>query len=75
VKTERETTYQNIYITPQLLERWFTKQLSPMSYGEHLHQQLPQPEVDAVRSLLTDHLLYQTLTWRSAILYITAEIV
>ncbi len=73
VKIEKETSTQEIYITPKLLDRWFTLKSKPLSYGARLRQHLSKKEVEQVQSLMTQHLLHQTLTWRSVILYITAQ--
>jgi putative ATPase len=75
VQTESETIYQDIYITPKLLERWFSKGVLCCSYGDHLRQRLSKTEVESVYALMNDHLLHRTLPWRSAILYITAEFI
>ncbi|MCG9892454.1 MAG: AAA family ATPase [Thermosynechococcaceae cyanobacterium MS004] len=75
VKTESETIYQDVYITPRLLERWFSEGMLPCSYGDHLRKRLSKKEVQAVYSLMSEHLLHRTLPWRSAIFYITAGLV
>jgi putative ATPase len=73
VQIEKETSTQEIYVTSKLLERWFTPKARPLSYGDRLRQHVSKKEVEQVRSFMTQHLLHQTLTWRSAILYITAR--
>jgi putative ATPase len=73
VKTEKETSTQEIYITPKLLDRWFAPKAKPLSYGDRLRQHLSKQEVAQVRSLMTQHLLHQTLAWRSVILFVTAQ--
>jgi putative ATPase len=70
---ESEVLSQNLYISSQLLERWFTPNASPPSYGDYLCQHLSQTAIEQVRSLMTTHLLHQTVFWRSAILYIVAH--
>ncbi len=74
VQTEQETSTQEIYITPKLLERWFLSKAKPLSYADRLRQQLSKKEVEQIGALMTQNLLYQTLPWRSTILYITARI-
>lgn len=75
VKTESETIYQDVYITPRLLERWFSEGMLPCSYGDHLRKRLSKKEVQAVYSLMSEHLLHRTIPWRSAIFYIMAGLV
>jgi putative ATPase len=70
---ESEVLSQNLYISSQLLERWFTPKASSPSYSDYLRQHLSQTAIEQVRSLMTTHLLHQTVAWRSAILYIVAH--
>lgn len=73
VHAEQEISTQEIYVTPKLLERWFTPKTKPLSYGDRLRQHLSEQDVGQVH-LLMNQLLHQTLPWRSAVLYITARI-
>jgi putative ATPase len=73
VQTELESIVQDIYVTPQLLERWFSSTGSPLSYAERLSQSLSPPAVEKIRSLMTKQLLHQTQTWNSVVVYITAS--
>jgi putative ATPase len=73
VNTERDISTQEIYVTPKLLERWFASKAQPLSYGDHLRKHLSKKEVEKIKSLMTQYLLHQTMTWRSATLYITAR--
>jgi putative ATPase len=72
VKTESKTLAQDLYISPKLLERWFTSKSSPPSYYDYLRQNLSKKAIEQVRTLMTTHLLHQTVSWRSVILYIVA---
>jgi putative ATPase len=73
IQTERETFTQQIYMTPKLLERWFLAKSKPLSYGDRLRQHLSKSEVEQVHVWMNQHLLYQTLPWRSTLLYITGR--
>jgi putative ATPase len=73
VNTERDISTQEIYVTPKLLERWFASKAQPLSYSDRLRKHLSKKEAEKVKSLMTQHLLHQTMTWRSATLYITAR--
>jgi putative ATPase len=73
VQTELESLTQNIYVTAQLLDRWFAVGGSGLSYADRLTQSLTVKEVVAVRSWMTQKLLNQTLQWESVIIYISAQ--
>ena len=73
VQAQQVTSTQEIYITPKLLERWFVSKSKPPSYGDRLRQHLSESEVEQISALMTQHLLYQTLPWRSTTLYIMAQ--
>jgi putative ATPase len=74
VATTLESLTQNIYITPQLIDRWFTLNGSTVSYGDRLSHSLTSPELQEIRTLISKQLLHQTLTWDSMILHITAKL-
>jgi putative ATPase len=71
VHTELESVTQNIYVTTQLLERWFAVGGAGVSYADRLHQSLDENEVGRVRSIMNQQLLNQTLIWNSMLIYIT----
>jgi putative ATPase len=73
ISTTLESIAQNIYITPQLVDRWFTLNGSTLSYGDRLSPTLTPPELQEIRALITKQLLHQTLTWNSVIIHITAK--
>jgi putative ATPase len=74
VHTELESATQNIYVTGQLLERWFAVSGSGLSYADRLRLSLDEEEVGRVRSIMTKQLLHQTMSWNSAMIYITAHL-
>jgi putative ATPase len=72
---EVEGTTHDLYITPQLIERWFETGVGRLSYGDRLRQTLSTREVFQIREYLTQDLLRQTVRWNRAIAYITASLV
>ncbi|MBF2079716.1 MAG: AAA family ATPase [Synechococcales cyanobacterium T60_A2020_003] len=75
LSVEHSTT--SIQITPAQLDRWFPPQSSPSnqrpSYGEHLAQTLSPKEIESIEQLLRVSLTYQTVSWTSAIAYLTIQ--
>jgi putative ATPase len=70
---EVEQVAHDLYITPQLIERWFMTGAGRLSYGDRLLQTLSQKEVAQILQVLTQHLTRQTVQWNRAIAYITAR--
>jgi putative ATPase len=73
VQTELETTTQEIYITPKLIDRWFANNVLPSSYADRLSHSLSAKDIEKIRSLMTEQLLYQTRPWYSVVIYMTAQ--
>jgi putative ATPase len=73
VHTELESVTQNIYVTTQLLERWFAVDGAGGSYADRLRQSLKEDVVEMVRSIMTQQLLHQTLSWHFVILHVKAQ--
>jgi putative ATPase len=74
IQTELVSMAQDIYVTPQLLERWLGVNSSALSYIDRLSLQLSKKEIPKIRSLMTKQLLHQTKTWNSVVIYIIAHI-
>jgi putative ATPase len=70
-----EQVAHDLYITPQLIDRWFAAGTERLSYGDRLLQTLSPKEVAQIREGLTQYLLRQTVQWHRAIAYITASLV
>jgi putative ATPase len=70
VNTELESVTQNIYVTGQLLDRWFAFGGAGLSYADRLMLSLDEEEVERVRSIMTQQLLNQTLPWNSVVIHI-----
>ncbi|PZD72366.1 Replication-associated recombination protein A [Acaryochloris thomasi RCC1774] len=62
----------DLYVTAQLLERWFSSTSERLSYRDRLLVHLSEGEVGEVRSQMTQQLLNQTITWKTQIAYISA---
>jgi putative ATPase len=73
VQIESTVSIQEIYITPKLLERWFSLNQPVLSYGDRLRHHLSQKDLDKVRAILTQHLEYQSVPWKSMHLFIQAH--
>ena len=63
-----------LYVTAQLLERWFGASSARQSYGDRLLAHLSEVEVEGVRSQLTQKLLHKTVEWHTTIAYLTAHL-
>jgi putative ATPase len=59
-----ETTAQ-MYITPDLLERWFGSSKTKPTYADLLQQLLNSTEIETIRDLLVRHLMRKTVPWQS----------
>jgi putative ATPase len=73
IQTELVSMTQNIYVTPQLLERWLGNNDSALSYIDRLSLQLSKKDTERIRVLMTEQLLHQTKTWDSVAIYIMAQ--
>lgn len=74
VHCEAEQISHDLYMTPQLIERWFKAGGEQLSYGNRLVQILSQTEVEQIQAVLAHHLLHKTVRWGRAIAYITAAV-
>ena len=74
VTLELERSQTELWITPNLLDRWFTVHApdSP-SYADRLQQWLTAAEIETVRQHATHALANQTVQWESTIVYLWAQ--
>ncbi|NJK40186.1 MAG: AAA family ATPase [Acaryochloridaceae cyanobacterium SU_2_1] len=72
VTIDLEESSFELYVTPKLLERWFSSRAERLSYRDRLLEHLSEGEVGEVRSQMTQQLLHQTVTWNTQIAYISA---
>ncbi|MEB3272216.1 MAG: AAA family ATPase [Prochlorothrix sp.] len=72
-QVEAETMKTAVYVSPQLIQRWFTASQRPdrPSYGDRLATQLSPAEVAQVRHCFERQLLHQTVAWRTVLLWIS----
>ncbi len=68
---EEESSF-DLYVTAQLLKRWFSSAAERLSYRDRLLVHLSEAEVEEVRSQMTQQLLNQTVTWKTQIAYFSA---
>jgi putative ATPase len=73
VRTETTETVQELYVTPKLLERWFTTNQMQPSYGDRLRQTLSQKDVDKVRGVMQQFLERQMVRWETTNLFLVAR--
>jgi putative ATPase len=73
VQTALEKSLRDIYITQQLLDRWFAGTGASVSYGDRLGQSLTAVEVQAVRSIMSQQLLQSTRQWHSVEVHLQAH--
>ena len=70
LRQEIQTT--QIYISQQLIKRWFTPQNAKRpAYIDHLSATLTDPEIQQIRRLFERQLQNQRVTWHSTMLWIT----
>jgi putative ATPase len=69
VEITQERTQTGLYITPNLLDRWFTTSQTTArpSYATRLAENLKQEELEIVKNLFHRYLLNQTVNWNSMI--------
>ncbi|NEQ32535.1 MAG: AAA family ATPase, partial [Leptolyngbya sp. SIO4C5] len=63
--TEIQPTAIDLYISPQMLDRWFQPGSEGRpSYGDRLANSLTAADLKAIKTLFTQQLLHQTVTWQ-----------
>ncbi|MGB8698995.1 MAG: hypothetical protein WCD18_06225 [Thermosynechococcaceae cyanobacterium] len=74
VSLDVEPLVRALYVTPQLIARWFEPGVERCSYGDRLRDMLTPKEVERVRALITQFLCRQTVQWSSPMVYIRARL-
>jgi putative ATPase len=64
--------HSRLYISPTLLQRWFTPGTTLPSYRDQLAQSLPVADLAAIQAGCQRQLSGQTVSWKSAIAYLLA---
>jgi putative ATPase len=77
VEITQERTQTQMYITPNLLNRWFTTSQTTTrpSYATRLAENLKQEEVEIVKNLFHRYLLNQTVNWNNTIAIVKGNFV
>jgi putative ATPase len=64
-EVQTEEIISQMYITPTLLERWFSSSTSKPTYADRLQQVLSKPEIDSIQNLLVRYLTGKSVPWQS----------
>jgi putative ATPase len=77
VEITQERTQTQMYITSNLLNRWFTTSETTVrpSYATWLAKNLKQEEVETVKNLFHRYLLNQTVNWNNTIAIVKGNLV
>jgi putative ATPase len=68
---QQESQTTQIYISPQLIKRWFTPAKTRPAYIDHLSFHLTAPEIHQIQQLFEQQLQNKQVPWRSTLLWIT----
>ncbi len=70
VTVDLEQTHMSLYITPKLLDRWFTTKGERPSYGKRLGEHCSAQDVKQIQALLSQKLLHQTIQWQVKLAFV-----
>jgi putative ATPase len=73
VQLSLETIHNQVYISPSLLKRWFSKNGQPPSYCDQLSEHLSEKDIAAIQQICQRQLQNQTVEWRSQVAFIVAQ--
>jgi putative ATPase len=73
VQLSLETIHNQVYISPSLLKRWFSKNGQPPSYYDQLSEHLSEKDIAAIQQICQRQLQNQTVEWRSQVAFIVAQ--
>jgi len=73
VQLALETIHNQVYISPSLLKRWFSKNGQPPSYYDQLSEHLSEKDIAAIQQICQRQLQNQTVEWRSQIAFLVAQ--
>lgn len=74
ITVDLEQTHMNLYITPKLLNRWFSTNGNFLSYGERLGQHCTAKDVNQIQALLFQKLLHQTIPWKVTLAFVRVQL-
>ena len=72
VSLSQNTSYHDLYLSANLLQRWFTPNPAHSSYREQLARHLAENDIEKVQALCQRQLTGQTVKWRSQIVCLRA---
>lgn len=75
VEINQQKNSTQLYITKNLLNRWFTtsENKTRLSYVNHLEKELTNKEIETVKSLFYGRLRNQVVNWESAFVILSAS--
>uniref|UniRef100_B8HK98 Replication-associated recombination protein A n=1 Tax=Cyanothece sp. (strain PCC 7425 / ATCC 29141) TaxID=395961 RepID=B8HK98_CYAP4 len=73
VSLERITSPLDLYISPGLLQRWFSPGGDRLSYSDRLTRFLSSEEIASIQAQLTRQLLHQTVSWQRTIGFVISH--
>jgi putative ATPase len=65
VHIQVETNTAPMYITPDLIDRWFGTSEAKPTYSDRLQYRLSSTEIDMIRDLLARYLMRKSIPWQS----------
>lgn len=76
VEINQQKNSTQLYITKNLLNRWFTtsENKTRLSYVNHLQKELTNKEIETVKSLFYRRLRNQVVSWESAIIILRTSL-
>jgi putative ATPase len=76
-KVEMQSTRSltEIYLTPNLCDRWFATHVPSPTYADHLSRHLSQTEISQIQTLFTQRLCHQTVAWESTLIWSRAHLI
>jgi putative ATPase len=70
---QMEQITSDLYVTRDLIHRWFASGQQRPSYGEHLARTLSPEEIEAIKNLFLRSLSQQMVQWQGAIAFVRAS--
>jgi putative ATPase len=73
VEMQVETNNAPLYVTPDLLDRWFGTSETKPTYSDRLQNQLSDSEINMIRDLLALYLMRKSVSWQSTSAFAIAK--
>jgi len=68
-----EIAHTDLHLSPGLLNRWFSPGIEKPSYADYLAESLSEKDLAAVKEVFGRSLQHQTVSWKSANLYLQIQ--